>query len=182
MSQNMKRFRRGEISRVNPKKGVHTDVHFGATAQAGSTPATGENQDARVKKLTDRVAALEAENAELKKAKGTLDDQHEDAYVELKAKLDTVTTENAKLVTDREELERQLSEQEAPKSVSGLRVLKVLEVSETDDLMRVDCELKPTDGPLASTGAIILPISEVWKLAGEDNVEKDVNEEEDAEG
>jgi hypothetical protein len=188
MKQNMRKFRRGEISRVSPQKGVHTDVHFGAPAEG--TQAAAVPQDAAVVKLTEKVAQLEAANAELRKAKAELDGQHRDGYAKLdeqhkaecteyESKLDVLSKEKAKLSETCDELRRQLAEQPQAEPVNGLRVIKVLEVSETDGLLRIDCELKPTSGPLGSAGAIILPASEVDKLLGEDNAVEDENEDDE---
>jgi len=178
MGQNMKRFRRGEISRVNPQKGVHTDVHFGALPEK-SQAAAGAKPDATVQKLTDKVTQLQTENAELKKATADLDNQQKDGHVELTAKLDAVKAENGKLAEERDELERQLQERSEP--VTGLRVLSVTGVSEADSMLRIDCEFKPTNGPLGGTGAIVLPISEVEKLTVKDEAEEDTAEEDEEE-
>jgi len=114
----------------------------------------GEGQDDQVDKLKEELEAVKG--------------KHQETQAELLRQLDGAKAENAKLVADREELEKQLAERAELEPVTGLRVLKVLEVNETDELMRIDCEFKPTSGPLGSTGAIVLPSSEVDKLLGED--------------
>lgn len=170
MRKNMQRLRRGELSRISTRVGAHTDVHMGAPKEK-TAAATGENP--AVVKLQQQLQDLQTRNGELEKnlqeAQEALDSQAQDDQLDkVQQELEAVKAEAAKLAADREELEKQLAEQPEVETATGLRVVKIMEVSETDDLMRIDCEFKPTSGPLGDSGAIILPVSEVDKLITEE--------------
>lgn len=177
MKQNMQRLRRGELTRMNSRAAVHNDVFMGPAPEQKSASSNEE-----LGSLQSKLATLKQENADLgnalKKAEATLAKANEDAYIELKENLEEAQAKAAEAVADREKLKQELKKQAQP--AKGLRVLKITSVSTSDEgLMRIDCEVKPTDGPMGSTVAVIIPTDEVNKLLDDEEAdEEDVDDDE----
>ena len=179
---NMQRLQRGELTRMSPRAGKHTDVHMGAPTVVPAVTADVNTTGAEVAKLSAQVQQLQKENAnltdQLEDAQRNTDSSKlEEALKDALEKVDTLEAVQAELKSTREkmdalemakmELEEEIETaqaKETPDPVNGLRVVKINEVTETDDLVRLDCELRPTTGPLASEGALIIPVSEIDKL------------------
>ena len=174
--KNMKRLQRGEMSRISQRAGKHTDVHIGAppvpTASVASLPDDrAEKLQAQIQKLQETNSKLENE---VREAAHRVDNQLKDDNNTLAKELKRVLAQAEELASANKNLEEKLEEvqaqqQEALEPVKGLRVVRINEITETDDLMRLDCELKPTTGPLANEGAIIIPIEEINKLLERDS-------------
>jgi hypothetical protein len=119
------------------------------------------------KQVQDLTARNEELEAKLKEAERTLDTQVKEAQDKLSGELGSINAKVAELIANRAELEKQLADRDEPEVATGVRVLEITEVSEADNLMRIDCKFKPTSGPMGDTGAIILPVPEFDKLLEE---------------
>jgi DNA repair exonuclease SbcCD ATPase subunit len=168
-TRNMIRLRRGELTRMNHRAGKHTDVHIGTRQNAQSLL---NDHDDHVQRLQTQLEKLRKDNQHLAeeadRAKRDAEKRrHEDTgeltnhLNELQEEVEDLREANAALMQKVEEYEKEVR----PAPVKGVRIIKVVEITKIDDLVRLDCEFKPASGPLGADGAIILPTAEFEKLS-----------------
>jgi hypothetical protein len=150
---NMRRLQRGEMSRMDPRRGKHTDVHIGAPggAAAAAAPATDDAAQKQIQKVQEQNSQLQKELQNRTQERDVAAEQLSD----LQQRVDGLMQElaAAKEMTA-----------EPMEPVAGLRVLGIDDYNEADGLVRLDCSLKPTTGPLAEFGAIIIPLEDLQQL------------------
>jgi len=168
---NIQRLQRGELSRINARKGRSTDVYIGPPGGTPQPQATDSNE---------AMQKLQTENARLQNEAKKAMTEAQVAVEQLKSAQTQVDNTQKKLQEQKQridELEKAAAEkpEAAPaEPVKGVRILSVEESNEADGLVRLDCKLKPTTGPLGETAAIIIPYDELDKVFddGEDTPEE----------
>jgi hypothetical protein len=168
---NIKRLQRGELSRIDARRGRSTDVYIGPPGGKGAPAGpTDEALQKKTHKLHDENAKLqqlltkvEKELEETKAANKKLQQDLADLRHDGQAMSEKLAATEARLE------EAQEANGEPMKPVKGLRILSVEESNEADGLVRLDCKLKPTAGPLGDTAAIIIPYEELDKVFQDDD-------------
>lgn len=164
----MQRMKRGDLTRLHPRKAAHTDVYQPAPVAANVQPAKSGGGSEEVAKLHTQLAQLRTENKELRLLANTtegtsaLEAELGKAKEETAAAVTRFTKAEAKVV----ELEaREMPEAPEPAApVDSVNLSTVQQVRSKGNTMRIDCTVEPTDGPLAETVAIYLTLEEGAKL------------------
>lgn len=174
---NIRRLQRGELSRIDARKGRSTDVYMGPPGGAPTTAPSDDTAQEQFQKMQIQKAKLEQEISQLMKELEASNSSAKVLGEELEDLRRERSTLSEKLAAAEARLEKAQSEAPA-EPVKGLRVLTVEESNEADGLVRLDCTVKPTTGPLGDTAAIIIPYAELDKVFedGENSPEEPSND------
>jgi len=150
----MQRLKRGDMSRLHPDRAKHTDVYQPAPVQ--QAPQTTEQSpevaalQQEVQKQRDRINELQTGQSDLSADNEALKAQLTDARKEA------------------QELKQALKEVPEPAApAQGIEVIRVANARKKDKLIRLDCQTKPTKGPVGTELALYLPADKLMDLLTE---------------
>lgn len=185
----MQRLKRGDLSRINPRRAPHTDVYQPAPVAAKVQPVKSGGGAAEVANLQNQLNRVLADNKQLAQKL---------AATETALSLRAEENDESKMLAKREEELRmavtrfkeaeakvaELEAQEHPKAqvVDSVRIHNVQQVRSKDTTMRIDCTVEPTEGPLAAEVALYLTVEEGAKLRLEEEPAPEEVEEPEEEG
>ena len=160
----MQRLKRGDLTRINPRKAMHTDVYQPSPKVAA--PVAAPSDDSAVKELQAQLASLKQEKRGLEEQLKIAEGSKRDAVAQAE-------TEKQRAKVAEEKLKEAQEETPEQEPVNSVKVKEVARVRRRENTMRIDCTVDPTDGPLAEKVAIYLTVEEGEKIRLEEEEESD---------